>query len=343
MTVLTASSQLVQSSLLEDEIIAFSLQLEVLNDENGTRKGKHAVDRVPDLEVAYMNYVAEIESHLSFLNDLKLAHSIANAVATDAQAIEEIISKETQSAEDHRVAVHLSNGDNEFEPPPPYVENPEGIDEKDELARRFEYLLVSDLQEAERDDQEGESGPSVPYAQSQATALQKLTDEQFECVSCTEKFRFGKIVTLKCDHRYCGACLKRVIMRGVSEHNLAYLPPRCCQVPFPFGLIVKCLTEKELEDFQNAEEEKGTLEKTYCTNRDCGRFVSPKFIKAGKAVCPRCNARTCSMCENPYHPGDCPADVDLQTTLRLGEEREWQRCYSCRSLVAIEYGCNHIT
>jgi hypothetical protein len=273
--------------------------------------------------------------------DVKLAHSIANAVDTDAQAIAQITAVEAQAMEDRGVALRMSKDDPDLEAPPPYTEDIRNEYLEDEVLRRLKLLLLSD--ETSYDDNESEAGPSVPYTQRQAEALGKLSRQNFECCACREDFRLAEVTVLDCEHQYCGACLKRVIMRAAVEKDLAYLPPRCCGTALPYTLITKSLNEEEMEDFRNAEEEKATRNKTYCTNPDCGRFIAPRYIRAGEATCPRCKAQTCAMCKNRFHENDCPADPDLQATLRLGEAQQWQRCFSCRALVEIDMGCNHMT
>ncbi|CAE6999781.1 hypothetical protein PTTW11_00952 [Pyrenophora teres f. teres] len=114
-------------------------------------------------------------------------------------------------------------------------------------------------------------------------------------------------------------------------------------VEVPRAIIVNSLTEQEFEDFTNAEIEKQTQVKTYCSNSECGRFIAPCYIAAGEATCPRCKTRTCTMCNSPQHEGDCPADTGLEAILDLGAENQWRRCFSCRSMVSIERGCNHMT
>jgi hypothetical protein len=328
---------------LDDEITALILQLEEINYREETKKAKYTSNNVPDLEVAYADYLSEIESHLAFLKDLKLAHSIANAVDADAEAIAELTRGESQANEDRRLAVQMSSDDPELEAPPPYTEVVRDDTIEDEVVRRMAALLTMEYDEYQ--GPEVEAGPSVPYAQRQADALDKLAHQKFECTACADEYRLADMTEIGCEnqHLYCSPCLKQFIMHGVVDHDLTYIPPRCCGHQVPRTLIANMLTEEELDDFQNAEIEKETRDKTYCTSPNCGRFIAPRNITAGEATCPRCNAKTCVMCKNPQHQGDCPADSDLQATLELGAENGWCRCFSCRSVIAIDRGCNHMT
>jgi hypothetical protein len=75
------------------------------------------------LEVAYASYLDEIETHLAFLKDVKLAHSIANAVDTDGPVLQQISQGESQAQEDRRYAMRISSDDPELEAPPPYTQS----------------------------------------------------------------------------------------------------------------------------------------------------------------------------------------------------------------------------
>jgi uncharacterized metal-binding protein len=325
---------------LDDEIVALTLQMDELNYRENTQKAKYSANDIPDLELAYTNYLNEIGAHLAFLKDVKLAHSIASAVNTDAQAIAELMHENERAQVDHRMAIQMSTDDPELEAPPPYTQEVRNDYIEDEVVRRLAALLITDDELYE--DPQVEAGPSVPYTQRQAVALGKLAREAFECTACSKEFRWADVVQLTCEHPYCAPCLREFIMAGVIERDLALIPPRCCGAAVPFGAIVSTLTQTEMADFQHAELEKATKDKTYCSNPDCGRFVAPKDILAGEATCSRCNTKTCATCKSTGHEGDCPEDLDIQATLELGAENKWQRCFSCRALVEIERGCNHM-
>ncbi|KAJ4398133.1 hypothetical protein N0V91_010421 [Didymella pomorum] len=198
-------------------------ELEEIHYREETNKAKYPVNDVPDLEVAYTIYLNDIEAHLSFLRDVKLAYSIANAVDTDAQAIAEATQENQRAQEDRVMAVRMSAEDPDLEAPPPYTQEIRHDFIEDEVVRRLVALLTSD--DDIYDPPESEAGPSVPY-QRQAVALDKLAQEAHQCVGCTDEFRWADITYLKRNHRYCEACLKRFIMAPVVDRDLALLPPK---------------------------------------------------------------------------------------------------------------------
>jgi hypothetical protein len=228
-----------------------------------------------------------------------------------------------------------------YEAPPPDTEELRQDFIEDETTCRLAAMLTRD--DSLGEEAESEAGTSFPSTQCQAKALEHLSREQFECCACRDDFRLTSVRKLECGHLYCDNCIKRVIMRATVEKDLVYMPPRCCGAPVVKSLVVSSLTAQELEDFENTETENDTQEKTYCSNHDCGRFIAPPHIKAGEATCPRCKHQTCNICKNDYHEADCPADLELQATLDLGQTKHWQRCFSCRALVEIDWGCNHMT
>ena len=60
--------------------------------------------------------------------------------------------------------------------------------------------------------------------------------------------------------------------------------------------------------------------------------------------CSRCNVKVCIMCNGKAHKSkDCPKDEDLKVFIRTARENSYQKCYSCKTFVELEQGCNHIT
>ncbi|CAK4030698.1 Hypothetical predicted protein [Lecanosticta acicola] len=323
------------STLVEDVIAALMLQLADIDEYEATKKGKYKADDIPDLEVAYASYLDEIKAQLQILDDIKLAHSIANAVSVDAEAIEEVVRAESQAQRDRQVALLMDAGDTDVEPPPPYTESAQETSIEAEIER---LGLYSDGEDSDSTI----AGPSEPYVRRQVTAMQKLGRQGTQCIACADSFRAVDVTKLECKHVYCKDCLHTFIMRGIVERDLNLLPPRCCGETVPFEVIKSVLEEDELVAFQDGQLERDTRDKTYCSNAECGRFVSPVDITAGKAVCRHCGTQSCALCKQTFHEDDCPADIDLQDTLQLGRELNWRRCFSCRALVSIDFGCNHM-
>ncbi|KAF2636749.1 hypothetical protein P280DRAFT_434294 [Massarina eburnea CBS 473.64] len=313
----------------DDEMTALALQLEEIGIVGQKAKGKYPMGSPPDNKIAVDSFQTEIQTHLDFLRDLKLAHSIAQAIDTDAQAIADMVRPEEQVQEDRRLAIRL------------HGEEPTGEDivEMSQPKLAGFFPLATPL--IDLSDDESEVGPSMTYAQRQAKVLGKLSTE-YRCCACYGNFKSVSTVVASCEDRYCRDCLKSLFLRATTDESL--FPPRCCRKSIPLEMISGELSSDELNAFRQAEVEFSTTDRTYCSNASCAKFVPGNRIQAGRAICGICSTETCSMCKNAYHRGtDCRADPALQATLALAHDQGWQRCNSCRSMVEMTYGCNHMT
>lgn len=327
-------------STADHEITAVNLQLAEFSLYDESKKGKYNPANPPDIETAYQSLHDDLQAELQFWEDLKLAHSIACAINADAGAIGELLLAENRDSEDHELALRISGAGTSTAVPSHSLDTRfEHGKGEDDILDRLSVVHGFD----DDDDDEAVAGPSGSYVKHQNATLGKLSSKAFHCTACTDSFRYADIVRLKCGDEYCVACLKTFIMHGVVDHDLALLPPRCCGVNVEQDVIANVLSEQELIDFRSAEVEKATKHKLYCSNGDCGKFIPPDNLVAGTATCPQCGIGNCSICRSPAHENDCPADPDIQATIALGHENQWQRCPSCHSLVSLDFGCNHMT
>jgi hypothetical protein len=226
------------SILLDDEMAALTLQLEEVGMFDQRGKGKHPAGCPPDSKVAFDNFEAEITRHLNFLRDLKLAHSMAHAIDTDAHVIAELVGPVEQVEEDRRLAAQLHNE----EPTGEAILNMPWSPSIETMGRITPLLDLS--------DDESEAGPSMTYAQRQAKAFGKLSQDH-ECAVCYGIFKMTSTAIVPCGDRYCHGCLKGLFLRATTDETL--FPPRCCREPIPLKLIMPKLEIEELSAFRNAE------------------------------------------------------------------------------------------
>jgi hypothetical protein len=185
-----------------------------------------------------------------------------------------------------------------------------------------------------------QSGPSVGYAERQSQALERLLQRESQCVACSDKFQAYNTKRLACGHIYCENCLRHLFLQVTKDQAL--FPSRCCRQEIPLELVNTVLSPDDMETFQNAQIEFTTKDRTYCSNPDCAVFIPPIRVNADRASCGKCDRVTCVHCKGKFHPGDCLEDLDLQVTVKLAEEQGWCRCYSCKSMVELVDGCNHM-
>ena len=334
--------QQAESSALEAEIEALAFQLEEIHCYSEISKGKYAASKPPDSEVAFTILEREIQGHMSFLNDIKLAHSVAHAVDIDGPLIADLVHQDAQGQQDRQLALQLDTDDQ------PHANAPLADDfgvrtlaqsPQSSMIAGLLFDYTSAISEA---DEEAEiAGPSMTYSERQQEILDRLSSKETECCTCFDRFRPIDTIRTGCGDTYCKGCLKRVFTR--ASRDLTMFPPRCCREPIPLSVVESSLSLEELDDFKLAEIEFSTVNKTYCANTECGRFIPPDRIRADRAGCPRCNTLTCSMCKNLHHTDDCSADLGLEATLTLAEQEGWRRCSSCRAMVELNRGCWHIT
>lgn len=163
-----------------------------------------------------------------------------------------------------------------------------------------------------------------------------------QCVACGDSFPFNDTVRVNCGDVYCNDCLKKLFLLSTKDQSL--FPPFCCREEIALQLVAPVMSQEELDIFHGAQIEFATTDRTYCSNRQCGKFIPPiQVVEASHADCGDCGTLTCVHCKGSFHPGECPEDKALQATLALAEELRWQRCHVCRTLVELTHGCYHMT
>jgi hypothetical protein len=327
----------------DDALVILSLQLEDLESVSKKDKGKYASGNLPDQVVAIDEYRAEIDRHRQFLEDLQLAKSIAQAVYTDATLLNELAAQDIQAYEDRNYALQISSEDAEFQDPPGQdrYETESIKDWVSIVTDSFQACSLADIEST--DNENDKAGPSTTYAERQAKILDKLS-EQFVCNTCLERHHATVMIKLPCEHRFCAECLKGLFLRSIKDETL--FPPRCCQQGIPLSLVKKHMSSHEIEAFEDASIEFTTIDKTYCSNGACNKFIPPTTgtIFPNTARCKSCAALTCTMCKGGYHhDSECPKDESVEQTKVLARELGWQECPRCRSFVELRSGCYHMT
>ena len=133
-------------------------------------------------------------------------------------------------------------------------------------------------------------------------------------------------------------------------------PPRCCEKPIPLSSVRSHLTPDLIQLFNEKTIEFGTLNRVYCSNPRCSRFLAAQQEKTMSYSSPRiltcpapeCKTKTCNSCKahvdsstGPSHA--CQKDADDQDVLALAKQVQWARCPGCEALVELNLGCFHMT
>ena len=297
---------------MDNEIAALALQLEEISSYNGRLKGKHPANKLPDTELATSAFQTEIQAHLSRLKDLKVAHSLNDALRTDVPLLQEIANGELQARRDRDLALRLSGRQPENGDPLPYAEAVRHhvplVEPENRIHSSSDSItdIRVDGSEIDHQDAEAIAGPSGTQSHDEPETQDEPTaDQRVCCVRMGQEPSSGTI-DVSCEQVYCSDCLKELFMQATKDQTL--MPLRCCRNPISLDLVQSHLSPNELETFVEAKIEFTTPDKTYCSNLDCVRFVRPEQIKAGRARCIRCETSTCAMCKDSYHSDDCRED-----------------------------------
>lgn len=162
-----------------------------------------------------------------------------------------------------------------------------------------------------------------------------------ECLICMDSFDADTVIKTPCQHYYCRNCMKRRFLEATRNESL--YPPRCCDRDIPITIANVILNAEEQTAFVNKGREYRTKDRIYCSSRQCSAFIHPTQIRNDVGTCGSCRQRTCVFCKGAYHMGDCPKDKSTQEVLKLAQKSGWRRCYSCKVMVELDKGCNHIT
>jgi hypothetical protein len=186
----------------------------------------------------------------------------------------------------------------------------------------------------------GKSSPSSE--QKVQHSLPTASSEQRQCIACLTDVSSLETMECPCSHIYCHKCVADLFKSAMIDESL--FPPRCCGQKIPLKTTELFLPAELLKEYQERSLEYGTSNRTYCYISTCLAFIPPQCIQHDVATCKSCQCETCSVCKGPYHKdGDCPDDKETKDLLNTAAERKWQRCYSCRRMVELTTGCNHIS
>lgn len=142
--------------------------------------------------------------------------------------------------------------------------------------------------------------------------------------------------------------MKRVFEMSVTDPQL--MPPKCCtdkHIPLQH---VAALLDNEFKILWNKKfREFSTKDRMYCPKKGCGEWILPKAIHLDRSVgrrygtCGSCKTKVCKNCNTKWHGSkECKNDEETKQVIDLATKEGWQRCYSCKAIVQLAEGCNHM-
>lgn len=328
------------STNLADEAFALQLQLDEIQAQRERQTGKWPESSPPDILLAFAEFEGELKRVIAFSKDLKLAHSIAKAVDSDAVAIRDAGAEERQSFQDRQFAMSLNEDEGlpaqePVELPAPSHSGSGWID--------WAYVpRDSEAATASIDSDTTIAGPSVPYALRQREGLKQLPQLKVDCSVCGESVHPHVTVRLACNDVYCKPCLKDFFMRVARDEGL--FPPKCHHQPIDLSVIEADLSADELAVYRSAELEFSSKNRVYCADLACAKFIPTAQRTPDDASCTACSAQTCMHCKALAHHGSaCPEDKEGQSLIQFANKQGWKSCFGCGRVVSRDQGCDHIT
>ncbi|KAG9235906.1 hypothetical protein BJ875DRAFT_421067 [Amylocarpus encephaloides] len=321
-------------------VLAIQLQIQdslQLSEAYGT-KGKGREGEVSDSQLSINLYREDLQRNASILADRQMIRSITRACQSDREILATSLSQERTAASDRQMACRLG-GITDPNSIPSWTVTSQATDEE-LLLVKLSALYIQVPAEVESTTT-GAVSEREPESSSWAATRETARALDRRCTACQELIRFCDTARVPCNHEYCRDCLQDLYRASMTDDSL--FPPRCCRQPITIGAVRIFLTVGLIAQYEQKKVEFDTPDRTYCSNALCSTFIHPKGIMNEQATCPDCSTITCTLCKATSHGGDCPADTALQQVLQTADENGWQRCYSCRRLVELDVGCNHIT
>ncbi|UNI17576.1 hypothetical protein JDV02_003908 [Purpureocillium takamizusanense] len=326
--------------------LILQLQMEDLVALDEKKKGKQREGEVSDTDVALGLAKENLEIAIIEHGDRQMCISIARAVFSDAPAIQACTTEEQQATTDRAMAHSLSrrgstasagvrataagaaNDNDELD----------GLDA--ELLKKLEgFNAFSESNDASTG---GESSSSWAATRRPAFDPDAQDTARETCTGCYDTYAPSVTAKAPCSHLYCRRCLNELFLGASVDETL--FPPRCCKQPIPVDEHIDHLSTETVTIFRAKEVEFSTPNRVYCHRPKCSAFLPPQSVRGGSATCGECGARTCAICKGPAHENsDCPEDTSTQELLRVAKENGWQQCKSCRRLVELDHGCNHMS
>ncbi|KAL8776440.1 MAG: hypothetical protein Q9213_008274 [Squamulea squamosa] len=177
-----------------------------------------------------------------------------------------------------------------------------------------------------------------PVSERQQPAQSEL---QGVCIVCQDRFQQRKLLHLACGHDYCHECMVALFNNAMKDESL--FPPRCRKQVVPLAMVQRHFAPGFSKTFRKRQVEMNTPNRTYCCTKSCSVFIEPSNIEGDKATCPDCKIQTCIICKGCAHQGDCPEDPAMISLMATAAQEGYKQCPSCRLLVELTFGCNHMT
>ncbi|KAF5353321.1 hypothetical protein D9756_007983 [Leucocoprinus leucothites] len=329
------------------------------------RKGKSRYNApLSDSEYALQLQSEHLEGMLTQMQDAEIAKRMQNAMRMDQALIEQMVLNEQVARQDHEAALALSRG----EQLPGLTEEQRAIERgaktgRDALSMDMLEVLSPRLRPTSDSALDKGKNKAVSFSPSDSSVRLPGLDLRVPNERCDDRIPIGKLsLKAPCDHYYCMDCLASLVRAATTDESL--FPVRCCRKNIPAEILTRYLSKALLTTFQAKAKEFGTPAdaRVYCCVPTCSAFLgnaeeakrnrtldwaalywaSPD--SPAKLQCDKCWVETCVECRQRTHPNNtCQQNGAADQVKDLARAQGWQTCPSCKRIIELAFGCNHMT
>jgi len=169
------------------------------------------------------------------------------------------------------------------------------------------------------------------------------------CVLCRDSNTpVSRTAKLKCCHRMCHSCLRKVFKLSLTDPQ-QHMPPRCCTADnIPTEFVDMLFDPSFKKEWNQKYKEHAGRNRIVCPSRRCDELVKPEDMRreSGRwqGKCRRCRTKVCGSCHGRWHhQPECPRDDEATQFAEQAKRESWQTCFRCKSMVEIRDGRNHMS
>ena len=189
---------------------------------------------------------------------------------------------------------------------------------------------------------------SQEVEETAATTVNETSPSTADCASCSDHSTTDKLIKAACEHYYCEDCFGQFIEASLQTHD--GFPPKCCKIPIPFVTIAANVSAAVYSRYSARQAEIKNATALYCGIQGCGVKIENNRIIGVRASCVACWKDTCTLCRAELRKSVngkkvrhiCKKDKGLEEVLALAKQEEWQICYQCGNMIALNFGCHHM-
>jgi len=134
----------------------------------------------------------------------------------------------------------------------------------------------------------------------------------------------------------------RISTGGIEAACKNKAPFKCCGDSIEIARFKQFLSDEIILNYNEMLREKATPNPRYCSKSQCSAWIPPECITGSLGTCPKCETRTCTLCNQRHHQEGCVQDKVDSAFWSLFTEQGWKRCPNCGHSIEKTGGCRHM-